>query len=54
MDIYELLKVCNISLVEINGKPEIAEQLTVESLQEVVNQVKNQARLAEKHRTNRL
>lgn len=33
MDIYELLKVCNISLVEIYGKLEVAEQLTVDGLQ---------------------
>lgn len=54
MDIYELLKACNISLIEIDGELEIAEQLTIESLQGVVNKVKTQNRLAEKHRTNEL
>lgn len=36
MDIYELLKACKISLIEIDGKLEIAEQLTVEDCKDLL------------------
>lgn len=48
MDIYELLKACNISLIEIDGKPEIAEQLTVKDCKKLLKKISSQIQQKDK------